>query len=113
MPARSVSQILSEDHQLNIPPGAKGECPFCHRATFAVKGDDSLGKCFHPSCGRYLTVGSDGEAYRTGISRVLEAVYKDFRNELLALEKGHKNAYTYLRDERGIHPQVIADSLLG
>src|SRR5438552_481564 len=28
--ARTVSQILVEDHHISLRPGAKGECPFCH-----------------------------------------------------------------------------------
>ena len=40
--ARTVSQILFEDHNVSIRPGAKGACPFCGHQTFSVKGDDSL-----------------------------------------------------------------------
>jgi putative DNA primase/helicase len=44
---------------------------------------------------------------------VLAAVYLDFHSELLGLATGASNAYTYLRDDRGIHPQVIAEAMLG
>ena len=111
--ARTVSQILFEDHNVSIRPGAKGECPFCHHPTFSVKGDDSLGKCFHPACGRLLTVGHDNVQHRDDLPRVLEAVYQDCHQELLSLPSGQQNAYTYLHEERGIHPQVIADAMLG
>ena|SRR5215471_554391 len=110
---RPISQILLEDHGLAIRPGAKGDCPFCHHTTFSVKADDTLGHCFHPACGRSLTPGHEYGQYRDGISRVLEAVYQDCHKELLGLTSGQHNAYTYLKDERGIHEQVIAEAMLG
>src|SRR5216684_3561047 len=109
MAERTVSQILQENHHLSIPPGSKGECPFCHHATFSVKGDDRLGKCFHPPCGRLLTVGRESGHYPYSLARVLAAVYQDCHQDLLALATRQHNAYTYLRDERGIHPQVIEE----
>ena len=96
-----------------LSPGAKGECPFCHQQTFSVKADDTLGKCFHPACGRFLTAKDDDSAYRVSLTRVLDAVYQDCHQELLALASQQRNAYTYLREERGIHPQVIAEAMLG
>jgi putative DNA primase/helicase len=111
--ARSVSQILLEDHNIAIHPGAKGECPFCHTTHFSVKGDDTLGKCFHPPCGHFLTIDHDTGLYRSGVMRVLESVYQDCRQELLQLATNQRNAYTYLQEERGIHPQVITHAMLG
>ena len=111
--ARTISQILVEEHNVSIRPGAKGECPFCHHATFSVKGDDSLGKCFHPPCGRFLALGRDNGQYQYSLARVLEGIYQDFHQELLRLASEQQNAYTYLHDDRGIHPQVIADAMLG
>lgn len=111
--ARTISQILLEDHSVSIRPGAQGECPFCHHKTFSVKPDDTLGKCFYPACGRFLTLGRENGQYRHSLTRVLEALYHDFHQELLCLASGQQNAYTSLLDERGIHPQVIADAMLG
>jgi hypothetical protein len=68
--ARPVSQILLEDHSIAIRPGAKGECPSCHLQYFSLKGDDSLGKCFHPPCGYFLTIGHDNERSRPRVSRM-------------------------------------------
>jgi putative DNA primase/helicase len=111
--ARTVSQVLLEDHSLSIRPGAKGECPFCKHPTFSVKADDTLGKCFHPACHRFLTIGRDNGQYQYSLARILEAIYHDCHQELLCLASGQQNAYTYLHDERSIHPQVIADAMLG
>jgi P4 family phage/plasmid primase-like protien len=110
---RTVSQVLLEDHSVSIRPGAKGKCPFCNHPTFSVKGDDTLGKCFYPSCHRFLTLGRDNGQYQYSLARVLEALYGDCHRELLSLASEQRNAYTYLLDERGIHPQVIADAMLG
>jgi putative DNA primase/helicase len=109
----SVSQRLLEEFSLSLRPGAKGECPFCHQQAFSVKADDTLGKCFHPACGRFLTARDDDSAYRVSLTPVLDAVYQDCHQELLALASRQRNAYTYLREERGIHPQVIAEAMLG
>jgi hypothetical protein len=109
----TVSTLLLEEYHLSMRPGAKGECPFCHQQTFSVKADDTLGKCFHPACGRFLTAGRDNSTYRVSLTRVLDAVYQDCHTELLALAPRQRNAYTYLWEERGIHPQVITEAMLG
>jgi len=112
MTERSVSQILLEDHSISIRPGAKGECPFCHLKYFSVKSDDTLGKCFHPPCGLFLTQRENGQ-HQYSLARVLDALYHDCHQELLRLSSHPQNAYTYLRDERGIHPKVIEQAMLG
>lgn len=111
--ARTISQILLEDHSVSIRPGAKGECPFCHHKTFSVKPDDTLGKCFYPACGRFLTLGRENGQYQYSLARILEALHHAFHQELLRLATGQQNAYSYLLDQRWIHPQVIADAMLG
>jgi len=111
---RSVSQLLAEQHGVSIKPGAKGECPYCHHRTFSVKHDDSLGKCFHPLCGRFLTVSGRDSLFGTGLFEVFQGIFIDFHRELLNLaEADYKNAYSYLVVERNIHPKVVADSMLG
>jgi P4 family phage/plasmid primase-like protien len=109
----TVSQILHDVHGSAIRPGGKGDCPFCHHPTFSVKGDDSLGKCFHPACGRFLAPSSSNGQYAQSLASVLQHLFDDFHQELLGFDPHGRNAYTYLRDERGIHEQVISDALLG
>ena len=113
MTTRTVSQILLEDHSITIRPGTKGQCPKCESTHFALKPDDSLGKCFSPRCGYFLTTGRDNGQYRHGLTRVLASLYQDCHQELLQLASGTQNAYTYCCEERGIHPQVLADAMLG
>ena len=113
MTTRTVSQILLEDFSITIQIGRKGECPQCHHSTFSLTPDDTLGKCFHPACGHFLTSGHDQEQSRPSVTRVLTAMYHDFHHELLRLASGQHNAYTYCCEERGIHPQVIEQAMLG
>ena len=109
----TISQVLLEDFSIHIRPGSKGECPQCHNTYFSLKRDDSLGKCFHPPCGHFLTPRARQWAVSLWADRVLDSVYQDCHQELLQLATGQQNAYTYLCEERGIHPQVIADAMLG
>jgi hypothetical protein len=110
----SVSRILLDRFGIAAHPGAKVECPFCHHETFSLKRDDRLGKCFHPSCGRFLTPNGTDQSPQRSFARVLEQFFHDSHAGLLALKTGRqRNAYTYLVAERGIHPRVVADSMLG
>src|SRR2546428_11387931 len=110
----SVSATLAESHGITAQPGAKVECPFCHHKTFSIKPDDLLGKCFLPVCGRFITPGQQDGQSPHSLASVLEAIYHDFHQELLALKDApYQNAYNYLVTERQIHPRVIADSMLG
>ena len=110
---RTVSQILLEDFSISMRPGQKGACPQCHQTTFSVKGDDTLGKCFHPACGYFLIAETDQTATRRGLTAVLLTIAHDCHAELLRLASGQHNAYTYCAEERGIHPQVIQHARLG
>src|SRR5262245_59463479 len=112
---RTVSQILLEDHQITLRVGAKGACPFCHHDTFSIKPGDDMGKCFHPGCGRVLTRARSGP-FTHSISTILERIAIECHQELLhlaTLGSQQQNAYTYLRDERSVHPKVIEEAMLG
>jgi len=110
----SVSTLLAEKYNIDIKPGGKAACPFCEHRTFSVKRDDTLGKCFHPACGRFITPGSHEGRYENGLHRVMEEIFRDFHANLLALASADaQTAYTYLVQERRLHPRVVADSMLG
>jgi hypothetical protein len=110
----SVSALLTEKYSIDIKPGGKGLCPFCRHRTFSIKRDDKIGKCFHPTCGRYVIPGLLEHSYQNGLDRVMEGIFQDFRASLLELAHADgRNAYTYLVHERRVHPQVVADSMLG
>jgi hypothetical protein len=110
----SVTAILWERHGIAARAGGKVECPFCHHPTFSIKRDDQLGKCFHPSCGRYITPRQHDRQYHHSLAQVLDDLYHDFHQTLLDLrEASYLNAYSYLVTERQIHPQVVVDSMLG
>jgi hypothetical protein len=110
----SVTAILLETYGIAARPGDKVECPFCHHRTFSIKRDDLLGKCFHLSCGRYITPTRHDRQYSQGLSQVLNEISYDCHQTLLGLRHArYRNAYAYLITARQIHPRVVADSMLG
>jgi hypothetical protein len=110
-----VSQILREQYHIEAQPGAKIACPFCHHHTLSIKRDDTLAKCFHASCSRFLTVHGAGAPDTIALSSVLAEIYYDFHQELLHLKDVAytDNAYRYLVSDRKIHPRVVEDAMLG
>lgn len=111
---RGVAEILSEQYGIEARGGRKCECPFCRRQTFSIKKGDQLGKCFHPGCGKFITAFEGGQTAERSLDAVLKTVYQDFKRALLAMkDRKDKNAYSYLRQERGIEAPVIEDSMLG
>src|SRR5262245_58755229 len=106
---RSISQILLDEHKTFIRPGGKGECPFCSHKTMSVTADDSFGKCFHPTCGRRLTLHAPGEPT---LYSALEGLYATFHDTLLNQRTGC-DALAYVRDTRGIAAEVIQHAMVG
>jgi P4 family phage/plasmid primase-like protien len=111
----SVSRIFEETYGITARPGRKVQCPFCNNPYFFIKRDDSLGKCFHPPCGRFIIAHHKDHPLRHSFYGVLEGLYQDFHSALLELAQRPyaRDAYQYLVHERKIHPQVVADSMLG
>jgi hypothetical protein len=112
----SVSEILKEEYNISARPGAsKIECPFCHKNTFSIHKNDVINRCFHPSCERFVSLTTESEQNKTGYYRVMMEIFFDFHKALMDQKKNRKNndAYSYLVKERQIHPQVVADSMLG
>lgn len=107
---RFITQLLEEKHGITILPGTKGQCPFCHHPTFSVKLDDTLGKCFHPGCGKYITSAPNS----SGFYEIMETIFHDWHTELLNLKnKPRKHAYAYLVQDRALHSLVIDKSMIG
>ncbi len=110
----TVSTIIYEKHGIAAHPGAKVECPFCHHQTFSIKKGDTLGKCFHPSCGRYIAPYQSEFGRGNILYKILDEIFEDMHKALLELDRAdYPNAYGYCVKERGIHPRVLADSMLG
>jgi hypothetical protein len=106
----SVSQHLELQWGVRIRPGRKGICPFCRHETFAVRKDDSVGKCFHPTCGRAVSSGSLRGDYQGSLYQALDQIKRDCHDHLVAQANGvHGFAYHYLTEARGIDPQVLLD----
>ncbi len=105
-----VSAHLEQQHGVRIPPGGKGTCPFCRHDTFSVRRDDSVGKCFHPRCGKAVTEGHLVPSYGGSLYQVLDKVKEDCHQHLLAQKiPGHGHAWEYVFKERNIHPDVVRD----
>ena len=112
--SKPVSAILSEQFGIDGRPGKKVECPYCHHGTFSIKSDDTLGKCFHPQCARFLAPYSGAKGHAGMLYQIHEKLFSDFHTALLELQnKDYQNAYSYCVQERGIHPRVVMDSMLG
>lgn len=112
----SVVNKLRDDYGIVAQPGKKTECPFCgHEKTFSIKEDDTIGKCFHPDCGRFITTWSSGDSgFSDCLNQILERIFGHFHIELMIqVRLDSLNAHKYLVDQRKIHPQVVADSMLG
>jgi len=68
-----VTEILRDDYGIETRAGQRNECPFCGKKTFSITNDDSLGKCFHPACERFIkgresdmSKGGGGQSRKTG-----------------------------------------------
>ena len=105
-----VSEILVNQYGLDVRPGQKIECPFCHHKSFSIKRDDTIGKCFHPQCGRFITPFQSSAYYTRTPYKIFDQIYQELHAELLRREN---TAYKYLVEERDIHPKVATDSMIG
>jgi hypothetical protein len=110
VPSVSVTAFLEQQHGVKIAAGGKGLCPFCRRDTFAVRKDDSLGKCFHPACGKFISKGSLADGYAGSLYQILDTIKLTCHEHLLKQRKpGNGHTYEFLVNERHIHPDVIRD----
>lgn len=90
----SVCAILDAQYGISVRPGQKVNCPFCGHHTFSVKRDDTLAKCFHPACAKFV---SCRETEAISLTGVLMEIYHDWHQELLQLKDApYHSAYQYL-----------------
>jgi len=114
MATNEPTSHTSTNHDRIVRPGVKSACPFCGHTTFYTKKDGSLSKCFHPSCGRFITARTDGRSEIGFLQPALQHVFRDSHTQILAQKESESHtAYSYLVGERQIHPQVVQDSMLG
>jgi hypothetical protein len=110
----SVTAILEEEHGIGAKAGEKITCPFCHHQTFSIKHDDTIGKCFHPSCEQRIIPAEFHNESKHSISEVLERFYRKSHEHLLDFRGDEgQNPYHYIVETRGIHPLVVEDALIG
>jgi hypothetical protein len=110
----AVIEILLRDFGIISQVGKKTKCPFCGHKTFSIKKDDTIGKCFHPLCGRYLLSSRPNNSIGYEADKLLTDLQYDSHKYLIDnQDDSARTAYRYLVDERRIDPRVIADSMLG
>lgn len=110
----SVVEILANQFGIQTQPRARIDCPFCKHHTMSIKADDTLAKCFHASCLRYITLHAASPSYQRSLHKALEGVYHDFHKHFLSLaDQEGPNVYLYCRNKRQIHSQVLQDAPLG
>ena len=56
----TITEILESKYGIKAHHRSNIECPSCHKMTFSIKGDNSMGKCFHPSCEKVLFADQGG-----------------------------------------------------
>lgn len=110
---KSITATLLAEHGIDVAPGRKTDCPYCGHSTLQVRRDDTLAKCFHPTCGRYMHVSSKNHGHADPLHSFMAELFNNFHAALLAGRDKARGAYDYCLRERGIHPQVIADSMIG
>jgi hypothetical protein len=114
MTSFSVVEFLSENHGIEARAGKKGPCPFCNGPHFSITKEDTLGKCFSPSCGRYINQANSCPTQKQSLFKIHESIQQDF-HECLIKQEGKKGetAWNYLISKRKIHPRIVRASLLG
>lgn len=109
----SVSAYLKEKHGSKIPEkGQKFECPYCGHPTMSLKGD-KLAKCFHPSCGRFVSAGSAQSGkfhFQQFLWKVMEVCHEELVAQSQEPDKFDHAVWRYFTQERKIDPKVIIES---
>ncbi len=117
---KNVSEILSEKHNIAIPPGGRGKCPSCgSEKSFNVMKHGKFGKCFRPSCGFSIRAGKQN-LFKESMHAILSALMDEFKSGL-AIPEGESKpttllgrvAFEYLTNDRLVHPDVVRDALIG
>lgn len=111
----SVSAFLSEKYSIEAPLGKRIKCVKCGKNTMFIKRDDTLAKCFHPTCKWSLHSSKIQREYEYKWHEILDDICISSYEELLnqAQAEDANNAYSYLTQERNIHPKVIENCMIG
>lgn len=101
---KKVTDVLSSDFHITNPPlGKNFECPFCHRKTFQIKADDSVGKCFHPSCEHSITTKNNGR--QSSLSKPCET-------PIFNVEAAQRRLYDDAIAMAYLHGRALADDTI-
>ncbi len=109
---QAIALHLDQTHGIKLRLGDKGECPLCRRDTFSISKDGTIGKCFHPSCGKYITEASLARGYDGTIHQILATIQADCHRYLCEQGRGTAgawDAWRFLVEKRNALPSVIHD----
>ena len=110
---KSVADYIATKFSLEAVPGKKGTCPFCGKGTFSINSEDTIGKCFHPDCGRHVSSTTMRNEVEDIIQTALKSVMAQCRAALFDGTPLSAQALEYLQGERKIHELVIRESYIG
>ena len=111
---QGVIERLEAEYGIRGVPGRKTECPRCRHRSFAIASHNTVGKCFRPACGFYLTPKDQCHAI-TSIHGILIELFQEWHRAFLAQrrDKEAANAWNYCQRDRRIHPYVLRDAPIG
>jgi len=110
---RLVTKILLEDYETEATAGHKCNCPKCDSPHFQIKADDSVGKCFGPNCGFFISSEGPDDTDSKQFQKVVEQIYADFKSALASSEQAAVVAREYMTITRGILPEVVKVAAIG
>lgn len=99
----SITSMLSSTYGIDSTAGTKTTCPFCSKATLQIHHNNSFAKCFHPACGKLLTLSNNSPLYN-----IANTLYNDFISHF----NENCSAYQYLK-ARHISDEIIKFHKIG
>jgi 5S rRNA maturation endonuclease (ribonuclease M5) len=109
---KDLKQFLQEKYQVTAEEGKKVTCPMCKHDTLFLKKDGTIAKCFHPTCGWFVTAWAIEP--RPSIHKLLEQLLTEWHYDLVnpaTMELAA--AYDYLTHKRKINYKVVEAAPIG
>ncbi len=114
--ALKATDVLARDYGIIATPGRKARCPYCGHHTMQVNSSNEFAYCFHPHCGRSVSACETNQHQIGVVENLLASIQQRARETLFAQRaeaNGNTNGYSYLVDERQIHPDILGMLAIG
>lgn len=112
---KSITEHIENQFKITMFPGKGNEtCIFCGKKTMAVTSDDACAQCFHPDCGKHLTLKQlymENDPYQSMIQKIFEPCKTELERALSSSE--YNKPLNYLVNTRKIHQNVLKRSMIG